>query len=1281
LLAPALQNIFAPRNRRLGSTHGLTANMANIQTTQTFYALTLEAGSAPTSAVTCNVIPGLKSTDQQIFEARGERLYLHRVVENEERTEVKLSTLLEHDAFGTIRGLSAFRVPATTTDSLIVVSDSGRIAMLQYDPKKNTFERIQQETFGKSGVRRMVPGQYLASDSKGRCSMIASAEKNKVVYIYQRSQDGTITVSSPHEANMWATLCFGICALDTGWEHPIFASLELDYSDAESDPSGAAYEAREKMLVYYTVDLGLNHVVKSWSDAVDYTSNMMFAVPGGQDGPSGLLVCAEGRIYYRHNESSPLSIPIPRREGATEDPSRKRIIVAGCPYLNRSRRNFWFLLQTEDGDVFKLSMEMEVDGQGRQTNQPARLHLKYYETLPVARQLILIKKGYLYVAAENGNAMLYHVNDLAENLDFEPHNNFTSDDVSPDPADDYTPTYFRPRGLAFLSVAQQIASLHPLIRTKVDNLTDEDAPQIYAVQGTGPKSVFKTMRHGFEVNQIISSAIGQMQHDKLWTLKEREADEHHSLLLLNSSYADRTTVLSIGDDVETLEDTLFMTNRATILAAQMGEDTLVQVHGRGVRSIFAEGKLEEWNAPPHTTIVAASANRNQLLLGLSTSELVFFFMDVDGHLNQLEEMPEMTGKIMSLSVAPTPKGGMQAKFAAVGCDDQTIRILSIDLDTPLENRSVQLLSGGPTSVEVMAMTDPQSGISQTYVHIGLDRGVYLRALMDDVTGDLSEVRTKLLGTRPVRLYPAHVSGLDIIVACSSRPWLAYNHPHTGLFTHTPLITDPMEGVATFVTEPLKGLCAIQREELVIFDLPRMDGRLTSEEVSLRYTPRSMARNPEFPVFYVAQSEGNTLSPATKDAMLGIEADKNGMEIDGANGAASHSAPPPKEIPATSVDPDKLALEQHLGLSKGTGHWASCVQAIDPVTLKSVTSTWEMTDNEAALCCTTVAFASKEWETFLAVGTGQHMNPGGISPSTGVEPKGFVHIYKILDEGRTLKFLHKTAVDMPVYAMTPIHGRLAVGIGNEVFIYDLGMKHILRKARATVVPNMIISLETMGNRIICGDVSESVTYVVYKPQYSRMIPFVDDVVQRWTTATTMLDYETVAGGDKFGNIWVVRCPEQASKEADDEGVGGYIPNERSYLNGAPYRLELRAHFFTQDIPTSLQRTSLVSGGQELLFWSGLQGTLGIMVPFVSREDVVLFTSLEQLIRQKEPPLSGRDHLMYRSYYVPVKGVIDGDLCERFMLLPENAKREIAAETDREVKEIEKKVQEIRMRVAF
>ncbi|KAG9716588.1 hypothetical protein KCU73_g15600, partial [Aureobasidium melanogenum] len=110
-------------------------------------------------------------------------------------------------------------------------------------------------------------------------------------------------------------------------------------------------------------------------------------------------------------------------------------------------------------------------------------------------------------------------------------------------------------------------------------------------------------------------------------------------------------------------------------------------------------------------------------------------------------------------------------------------------------------------------------------------------------------------------------------------------------------------------------------------------------------------------------------------------------------------------------------------------------------------------------------------------------------------------------------------------------------------------------------------------------------------------------------------------------------------------------------------------------------TLVPGGQEVIFWAGLEGTLGVFVPFVDREDVDFFGSLEQHLRTEDPPICGRDHLMYRSYYIPVKGCIDGDLCERYFLLSRDKKERIAGDLDRTVREVEKKIGEMRTRVAF
>ena len=116
-----------------------------------------------------------------------------------------------------------------------------------------------------------------------------------------------------------------------------------------------------------------------------------------------------------------------------------------------------------------------------------------------------------------------------------------------------------------------------------------------------------------------------------------------------------------------------------------------------------------------------------------------------------------------------------------------------------------------------------------------------------------------------------------------------------------------------------------------------------------------------------------------------------------------------------------------------------------------------------------------------------------------------------------------------------------GVGTELRIYDLGMKQLLRKAQAQVVPNPITNLQTQGSRIIVSDLSESVVFVVYKYTENLLIPFVDDSIARWTTCSTMVDYETVAGGDKFGNLWLVRCPAKASEEADEEGSGAHLSN--------------------------------------------------------------------------------------------------------------------------------------------
>lgn len=67
----------------------------------------------------------------------------------------------------------------------------------------------------------------------------------------------------------------------------IISSLNphFPFSVRMQDPSGDAFEQAQKMLTFYELDLGLNHVVRKSTKPIDNGANLLVAVPGSQDGP------------------------------------------------------------------------------------------------------------------------------------------------------------------------------------------------------------------------------------------------------------------------------------------------------------------------------------------------------------------------------------------------------------------------------------------------------------------------------------------------------------------------------------------------------------------------------------------------------------------------------------------------------------------------------------------------------------------------------------------------------------------------------------------------------------------------------------------------------------------------------------------------------------------------------------------------------------------------------------------------------------------------------------
>ena len=107
------------------------------------------------------------------------------------------------------------------------------------------------------------------------------------MYVLNRDSQNNVTISSPLEAHKSQTVVLTTEGLDVGFDNPVFACLELNYADADEDPTGEAAAQTDKLLTFYQLDLGLNHVIRRWSEATERSANMLARVPG-VEGPGGV---------------------------------------------------------------------------------------------------------------------------------------------------------------------------------------------------------------------------------------------------------------------------------------------------------------------------------------------------------------------------------------------------------------------------------------------------------------------------------------------------------------------------------------------------------------------------------------------------------------------------------------------------------------------------------------------------------------------------------------------------------------------------------------------------------------------------------------------------------------------------------------------------------------------------------------------------------------------------------------------------------------------------------
>jgi hypothetical protein len=62
----------------------------------------------------------------------------------------------------------------------------------------------------------------------------------------------------------------------------------------------------------------------------------------------------------------------------------------------------------------------------------------------------------------------------------------------------------------------------------------------------------------------------------------------------------------------------------------------------------------------------------------------------------------------------------------------------------------------------METTVEGSAVSILHLNVGLQNGCLIRITLDQVTGDLSDNRTRYLGTRPVKVFRVRIQGKEAV---------------------------------------------------------------------------------------------------------------------------------------------------------------------------------------------------------------------------------------------------------------------------------------------------------------------------------------------------------------------------------------------------------------------------------------------------------------------------------------------------------------------------------------
>lgn len=1197
---------------------------------------------------------------------------------------VQYETLISLETFSHIRKIAPMKDTFTKKDNFVVLSDSGKIVIFEVDINKKKFIRINQEIYGKTGCRRVTPGEYLAIDNKSRAIMIGGIEKEKFVYIFKEidvnlvpnanfEENRNLTknsdnlnkkiISSPLEVFTPQNICYDIIAIDVGYTNPIFASIEVKYNSTQ-DWISNNYELNDetkyqKKLSLYQVEIKNNYVIKLFQHPIDNSAYSLFPIDYEKKGnlsqskflQGNFIIFCKGFFYLMKIKENKVS---KEEKYYFENNNTSIMIINKSVYINQSNdaEEFNLLCQSQTGNIYHINFQINA--------KPIEIYnisINLIYTCPPGSTMAIVS-NFLYLGKETSDSEIYL--------------------ISSDKDSNENKAQFQK-----LSLVKQknIDSLNSLIDFKYGNYDSSGLQKFFAISGNKDESYLKSLniKTIYNVSSLSNNKI-PAQPLNMWALKKNYEDDYDSFVVF--SFVNKTLVYEIDHIDKTLKElknNFFETKLPSLHVSIVKDNSYLQVLPNGILHIKTEKKTTFLKSS--STINCASATTNQLVVGLENKELLYF--EFDNSLNK-PDIKVIGKKISFVEFCPIDEGIFKSKYIAICIDDSTINILSLEKDKLFFMASTIKI---PDNVASMKIIQNDKHYSHSFMaFVGLTNGVLVMINFSRAPGNTqfqTQIQTKFIGEEDLKLYKLNLDGNNL-----------NNNFNNLLYYDSIMICDSKNSFLCRLNE--------RQDSYVDYNIKKIN---IKEGINLACN--CVVKNQE-----TKMNENISLITQKKNAILGKIQHDNISPIN-----IFKLLYNPKAIIPT-LNNNFIILETFREKTDNDEKWNSCIQIVSIKNNECNLITEIKFENECILSYHLIEnYYANSDKQLLIISTAENYKLYPIKKYSTAK----IYLYDIfLDIKKnyafTINLKFKDKVESLATAICEYQNKVLCGMYKELILYEIGKEHLLKKSRSNLIKDEITSLSINGDRILALTRRSSIYILKYNEFNALFYTIIsDDFYTRYIHKVKFLDYDTVVGSDKFENFFIYRIPKDqfnpnydSSRHAIKDSMTGMLTNSNdTFLHAASLKLvlineihlgEIITEFHTIKIKedfdnnneeeenedNSMSGNNMNNSDDEMdenkikaILYGTLAGGIGMLIQFNKKEDALFFAQMELLLREYIDEPTGRNILMAKSQYIPVKNIIDFNLIYEFFNIEPSLQKKIAEELgDKAVNEIKNKISEIR-----